>query len=94
MFSILIGIGFAKDTSDLTSTTYESMRKRKWRMSYLAPYAANLRAVLYQCADDKKITIFINDAPLYIKQFDCTLCSWDKVGFKFDQIMREIFIEG
>jgi multiple inositol-polyphosphate phosphatase/2,3-bisphosphoglycerate 3-phosphatase len=92
VFSVIVGLGYAKDTIHLTDTNFASMKDRKWRTSYLDPFSSNIRAVLYKCGNDIKVTFFINDAPMYVEQYDCTLCSWDSIkqllDSQYDQLIQ------
>lgn len=76
MLSVIVGLGFAKDTEHLTNAYVDGMKDRKWRTSYLDPFSSNVRAVLYKCGNDTKVKFFINDAPMYVEKHKCTLCSW------------------
>ncbi|XP_025411856.1 multiple inositol polyphosphate phosphatase 1-like isoform X2 [Sipha flava] len=92
VLNVIVGLGYAKDTIHLTDTNFASMKDRKWRTSYLDPFSSNIRAVLYKCENEVKVTFFINDAPMYVEQYDCILCSWDSIkqllDSQYDQLIH------
>ncbi|XP_060852702.1 multiple inositol polyphosphate phosphatase 1-like [Rhopalosiphum padi] len=87
VFSAIVRLGFARDTSPLLSSNFEDMRNRKWKTSYLSPFASNLMAVLYECHGVKKVTFFINEVPMTVEKYECTLCPWELIENMFDPII-------
>lgn len=87
VLSTLVRLGFAKDSSTLLGTNYDDMRDRKWKTSFLIPFASNFMAVLYDCQGVKKVTFFANEIPITIEKHNCTLCSWDLIDKMYDSIV-------
>ncbi|XP_015373305.1 PREDICTED: uncharacterized protein LOC107168416 [Diuraphis noxia] len=42
VFSAIVRLGFAKDTTPLLSSNFNDMRNRKWKSLYLSLFASNL----------------------------------------------------
>jgi len=87
VFSAIVRLGFARDTTPLLSSNFNSMRGRKWKSSYLSPFASNLMAVLYDCHGEKKVTFFLNEVPMTVEKYGCTLCPWKLIENMFDPIV-------
>ncbi|XP_053996568.1 multiple inositol polyphosphate phosphatase 1-like [Hylaeus anthracinus] len=70
-------MGIAKDTTPLKAGNYESMvDSRKWRTSYLVPFAANIAAVFYRCDSSNKVRFYLNEKPLDVEGCDGSVCDW------------------
>ncbi|CAH1736207.1 multiple inositol polyphosphate phosphatase 1-like [Aphis gossypii] len=87
VFSAIVRLGFARDTIPLLSSNFNNMRDRKWKSSYLSPFASNLMAVLYECHGVKKVTFFVNEVPMTVEKYGCTLCPWELIENMFDPII-------
>jgi multiple inositol-polyphosphate phosphatase/2,3-bisphosphoglycerate 3-phosphatase len=87
VLSTIAGLGFANDSSRLLSSNYEEMQNRKWRSSYLDPFASNIIAALYECDGDHKVTFYVNEIPMVVEKYGCTLCPWEKIEKMFDPIV-------
>lgn len=87
LLSTIAGLGLAEDSSPLLSTNYKEMNDRKWRTSYLDPFAANVIAALYECDGVHKVTFFVNEIPMLLKKYGCTLCPWETIEKMFDSIV-------
>ena len=46
--NLLTTLNINKDHAQLTAFNYKDMAKRKWRTSFISPFAANLVAVFYR----------------------------------------------
>lgn len=62
----LTGLGALKDPNPLTADQFNQFTKRKWRMSAVAPFAANVAIVKYDCLDGSKIQFFLNEQLLHL----------------------------
>jgi len=87
VFSAIVRLGFAKDISPLLSSNFDDMRDRKWKSSFLSPFASNVMAVLYECHGLKKVTFFVNEIPMVVEKYGCTLCPWKLIENMFDPII-------
>lgn len=87
VLSTIVRLGFARDTYPLLSSNFDDMRNRQWKSSYLSPFAANIMAVLYECHGKKHVTFFINEVPMLVKKYGCTLCPWELIDNMFDPIV-------
>ncbi|XP_055322266.1 multiple inositol polyphosphate phosphatase 1-like [Sitodiplosis mosellana] len=73
---LLTALRFFKDSDSLRADNYYSMSQRKWRSSYILPFASNLVAIKYDCPNDMerdKVMFFLNEKPI-------TDLDWCKVG--------------
>lgn len=79
-------MGIAKDNIPLLSTNYEQMSKRKWRTSFIDPFASNVIAVFYRCRDGNKAMILLNEHAIPMNNDQCRLCQWEAIEAQFDPI--------
>lgn len=82
----LTSLGAAKDFDALNADNYASMTRRKFRTSQLAPFASNLVAIKYECAQEverNKIMFFLNEKPLDFGWCKVGLCDWSDVQEKY-----------
>lgn len=79
----LTSLGIGKDNSQLRADNFEQMENRNYRLSRLVPFASNLAAVKYDCADgtklETKIQFLLNEKPVYFDWCDGSFCNWDNV---------------
>ncbi|XP_045448369.1 multiple inositol polyphosphate phosphatase 1-like [Melitaea cinxia] len=65
----------------------ERIKNRKWRTSFLTPFAANFVAVLHRCRKvsrySYRIQFFLNEKELHL--CDGRVCSWNSFKEKFEQ---------
>ncbi|XP_078035092.1 multiple inositol polyphosphate phosphatase 1 [Augochlora pura] len=73
----LTTLGVAEDSTPLTASNYEAKQDRKWRTSYLAPFAANLAAVFYRCDSANKVRFYLNEKPLELEGCEQGVCDWE-----------------
>lgn len=77
-------MGIAKDNIPLLSTNYEQMSKRKWRTSFIDPFASNIISVFYRCRDGNKAMILLNEHAIPMNNNQCRLCPWETIEAQFD----------
>lgn len=87
VFSAIVRLGFARDATPLLSSNFDEMRNRKWKSSYLSPFASNVMAVLYDCHGANKVTFFVNQVPMTVEKYGCTLCPWQSIDAMFGPIV-------
>lgn len=83
---LLTALGTAQDSDALRADNYLSMTRRKWRSSQMAPFAANLAAVKYECPQDveqTKVMFFLNEKPIDFSWCKVGLCNWSDVKEKY-----------
>ncbi|OAD62582.1 Multiple inositol polyphosphate phosphatase 1 [Eufriesea mexicana] len=73
----LTSMGIAKDAVPLTASNFDSMGNRKWSTSHLAPFAANLAAIFYECNSSYKVRFYLNERPLEYEGCQMGVCDWD-----------------
>ncbi|XP_068161906.1 multiple inositol polyphosphate phosphatase 1b [Antennarius striatus] len=64
LLPLLSLLGLYKDPTPLTATNYQSQHGRSFRSGVIAPYAANLLLVLYDCQRGPRLQMLLNEAPL------------------------------
>ncbi|XP_058461709.1 multiple inositol polyphosphate phosphatase 1 [Malaya genurostris] len=82
----LAALGALKDTDALRADNYYALRNRRFRSSVLTPFAANVVAVKYQCADPVepvKAIFFLNEKALMFDWCNVGLCNWSDVVRQF-----------
>ncbi|XP_043109395.1 multiple inositol polyphosphate phosphatase 1b isoform X2 [Puntigrus tetrazona] len=61
LLPLLSLMSFFKDETPLTAENFSLQHNRAFRSSQIAPYAANLVFVLYECNDGFRIQLFLNE---------------------------------
>ncbi|XP_068610517.1 multiple inositol polyphosphate phosphatase 1b [Brachionichthys hirsutus] len=64
LIPLLSLLGLYKDQTPPTSDNYRSQFGRSFRSSLIAPYAANLLFVLYDCQRGPRLQMLLNEAPV------------------------------
>ncbi|XP_052740206.1 multiple inositol polyphosphate phosphatase 1-like [Bicyclus anynana] len=92
----LQALGARRDAAPLTAAGYHTApaQSRKWSSSAMAPYNANLAAVLYKCTpnsnfqinDPYQVLFLENERPLYLEECRVGLCNWTFVKNRFGLI--------
>lgn len=86
----LAGLGIGRDAVPLTADNFATLeRDRRWSISRLGPFAANLAAVLYECPEGEnekyKVRMYLNEEPVPVE--GCSdadaLCSWSDFRNRF-----------
>lgn len=85
--SIVARLGIGKDDIPLLSTNYEQMNHRKWRISFIDPFASNVIAVFYRCRDGNKAMILLNEHAIPMGKDKCRLCPWEPIESQLDPII-------
>lgn len=70
-------MGIAKDSKPLEASNFESMGKRKWVTSHIAPFATNIAAVFYKCDSSNKVRFYLNERPLDFEGCESGVCDWE-----------------
>lgn len=79
-------MGIGKDDVPLLSTNFEQMKDRKWRTSFIDPFASNMIAVFYRCQDGNKAMISLNEHAIPMGTDQCRMCQWERIETQFDPI--------
>jgi multiple inositol-polyphosphate phosphatase/2,3-bisphosphoglycerate 3-phosphatase len=86
VLSVVARLGIGKDNTPLLSTNFEQMKTRKWRTSFIDPFAANVIAVFYKCAEGNKVMILLNEHAIPMGKDECRICPWEPIEAKFNAI--------
>lgn len=88
---LLTALGAAKDFDALTADNYVNMMRRQFKTSLLSPFASNLVAVKYECAQDverNKVMFFLNEKPVDFGWCKVGLCDWSNVQEKYKNFIN------
>lgn len=89
LLSIVARLGIGKDNTPLLSTNFEQMKNRKWRTSFIDPFASNVIAVFYRCRNGNKAMILLNEHSVPVTKDPCHFCSWESIEAQFDPITSD-----
>ncbi|XP_055601964.1 multiple inositol polyphosphate phosphatase 1 isoform X2 [Uranotaenia lowii] len=82
----LTALGAVKDREAPRADNYHGMRNRLFKSSVLTPFAANVAAVKYQCADPVepvKVIFFLNERALLFDWCNVGLCNWGELQRRY-----------
>ncbi|PSN48762.1 hypothetical protein C0J52_05187 [Blattella germanica] len=89
---VLTPLGIAEDSEHLTHSNFEQMRNRKWRTSFITPFATNLAVVFFRCEDDSyKVQFYLGEHLLNFEGCNEGLCDWSYIKDKFGSISQDCF---
>ncbi|XP_050524904.1 multiple inositol polyphosphate phosphatase 1-like [Daktulosphaira vitifoliae] len=79
ILSIVTQLRIAKDDSPLLSTNFDHMKNRRWKISYINPFASNIIAVFYKCQEGNKVMFLLNEHVIPMNKESCKLCPWEPI---------------
>lgn len=72
-----------RDAMPLRADNYDQMAGRKYRISQISPFAANVAAIKYDCPNDEddrtKVMFLLNQKPMELPFCNVGVCSWLEV---------------
>lgn len=71
-----------RDAEPLRADNFAEQSRRKWRVSEISPFAANVAAIKYDCPNDNertKVMFFLNQRPMAFPYCNVGLCNWSDV---------------
>lgn len=80
-----------KDNVPLRAENYEKMSKRKWRLSQMTPFAANLAVIKYECPNDieqEKVKFILNEEPLEFEWCNNGLCDYSEFKARYRDFIQ------
>lgn len=81
---LLTALGALKDPKPITANNFDSFTQRKWRMSHVAPFAANVAVVKYDCPDGAKMKFFANERLVYLDWCkEDGICDWTRLNERY-----------
>lgn len=89
---MLTAMGAAHDDFPLRADNFAQMNRRKFKVSELTPFAANLAAIRYDCPNDverNKIMFFLNQKPLDLSWCNVGLCNWSEIEKRWGHFAHE-----
>lgn len=88
---LLTSLGTFNDSEPLRADNYYRLTDRKWRLSKIAPFAANFAAVKYDCPNDdesEKVKFFLNEEPIDFEMCDNGLCDMSVVKERYKEFTK------
>ncbi|VVC26257.1 Histidine phosphatase superfamily,Histidine phosphatase superfamily, clade-2,Histidine acid [Cinara cedri] len=86
VLSVVTRLGIGKGDTPLLSTNFENMKTRKWRTSYIDPFASNVIAVFFRCKDGNKAMFLLNEHAVPMNNGSSQLSPWQPIEAQFDSI--------
>jgi len=86
ILSMVARLRIGKDDTPLLSTNFEQMKNRKWRTSFIDPFASNVIAVFYKCRDGNKAMILLNEHGIPMGKDECRICPWEPIEAQLNAI--------
>uniref|UniRef100_A0A182K291 Multiple inositol polyphosphate phosphatase 1 n=1 Tax=Anopheles christyi TaxID=43041 RepID=A0A182K291_9DIPT len=83
----LAALGAKRDDMPLRADNFPFMRNRKYTTSDI-PFAANVAAVKYQCAEQRepeRVIFFLNEKPIMLDWCSVGLCNWSDVKQRYQR---------
>ena len=74
---LLTSMKIAEDSIPLKASNFEDMGNRKWNISQMIPFAANLAAVFYKCDSSNKVRLYLNEEPINYEGCEMGVCDWE-----------------
>ncbi|KAK9307432.1 hypothetical protein QLX08_002243 [Tetragonisca angustula] len=90
--NLLTTLNINKDHAQLTAFNYKDMAKRKWRTSFISPFAANLVAVFYRCdvsSQPNKVMFYLAEKLVMLDGCDVGLCDWEYLKQRFNPVLKQ-----
>lgn len=89
-------LGLFNSTFPFAATaSYEALRDRDWRSSYITPFSANVFFVFYRCGDDSPVVkLLVNEKEYRFPGCDELYCPVDKVRHLLDQHLTQCNFHG
>lgn len=75
------------DSSPLLSNNYKDHLHRKWRLSLINPFAANIEFLLYNCNQEYFVRTFLNERDLQLPICDSMFCPLEKIEEAWEPIV-------
>lgn len=89
---LIAAMGVLRDPQPLLADNFYQMKRRKFRVSRIDPFSANLAAIAYDCdeAERQKVMFFLNERPLELEWCRVGLCDWTKVEQHYQKYLSGI----
>lgn len=73
-------LGINEDGLVLTHSNFEQVQERKYRVSKMSPFSANVGFLLMECeaVPLKRVMTLVQEKPVQLPQCDRIDCDWDK----------------
>lgn len=81
----LSALGIAKDAEPLRHDNYNLLQQRQWKTSKIGPFATNLAVVFFNCTDEPKVMLFLEEDSLPYDGCNVDLCTWEFIENKFSK---------
>ena len=76
------------DSLPLLSSNYKDQAKRKWRLSLVNPFAANINFVLYNCNLEFFVRTFLNEKEIQLPVCDSMFCPLEEIEKGWESVIE------
>lgn len=87
-------LGLFKDSTPLMADwTAEQIAERKWKSSYISPFAGNVQTVLYQCDSEFMVKFLLNEKEYVLPGCSSVYCPLDQLLSAYSDALQCPFFE-
>ncbi len=88
LLPLLARLGMFNDSVPLLSDNYKEQSERKWRLSEVNPFAANIEFRLYSCDQKYYVRTFLNENELQLPSCASMFCSLEQIEKAWEEIVE------
>ncbi|EFX64111.1 hypothetical protein DAPPUDRAFT_327766 [Daphnia pulex] len=93
ILKVLARIGLYKDKVRPTHSNRLEQMNRAWRTSRIDPFASNIAFVLFKCADDYRVTAFIQERPVRLPGCSDDFCHFREFVDQYGSLVSKCSID-
>ena len=88
LLPLVTRMGMFNDSLPLLATNYRKHIKRKWRLSLVNPFAANIKFVLYNCDQNFFVRTFLNEKEIQLPICDSMFCPLKEIEKGWESVIE------
>ena len=88
LLPLVTRMGMFNDSLPLLSSNYKDQAKRKWRLSLVNPFAANINFVLYNCNQEFFVRTFLNEKEIQLPVCDSMFCPLEEIEKGWESVIE------
>lgn len=99
LLKLLTALGLFEDDVPLLSSNYKHQSKRKWRTSYIDPFASNLQLVLFKCISENdqrsefRVAAYVQQQEVLLPNCTSILCPLDRFFENYEHYLDSCNIQ-